>query len=184
MSTLSTNGPSTATTNSDLISLKSDNIFPQNALESSSPHQSYLPSPASSHNQRIESIRSLARERSSEELLDMFRADFARQVPFITIPPHINSTSLAQERPYLYQAIITVTSSTFYHDSVYQIELGQQFLKDLTHEVVVMGKRNLDILQGLLVYITWCVAFPYTSASETLIRESVGTMCCFVSTHK
>ncbi|TVY39367.1 Transcriptional regulator [Lachnellula subtilissima] len=89
---------------------------------------------------------------NADELLDVFRQKLARQVPFIFVPGQMSALTLYRERPFLYQAIITVAS---YHDSVHQIDLGHQFLKHLTEHLVLQGHKNLDMLQGLLVYITW-----------------------------
>ncbi|TVY89145.1 Transcriptional regulator [Lachnellula willkommii] len=87
-----------------------------------------------------------------DELLDVFRRKLARQVPFISVPEQMSALNLYRERPFLYQAIVTVSS---YHDSVHQIDLGHQFLKHITEHLVVQGFKNLDMLQGLLVYTTW-----------------------------
>lgn len=94
----------------------------------------------------------------SDDLLNVFRRKLARQVPFISVPAQMSALTLYRERPFLYQAIIAVAS---YHDSVHQIELGHQFLKHLTEHLVLQGFKSLDMLQGLLVYITWSVIrFP------------------------
>jgi hypothetical protein len=88
------------------------------------------------------------------ELLDIFRRDLARQVPFISLPAHITAQILSEERPFLYRAIITVAS---YHDSVHQIALGQELVKYLMEHLLLLGEKNLDLLQGLLVYVSWLV---------------------------
>ena len=93
---------------------------------------------------------------NADDLLDVFRQKLARQVPFIFVPRQMSALTLNRERPFLYQAIVTVAS---YHDSVHQIDLGHQFLKHLTEHLVLQGHKNLDMLQGLLVYITWSVIF-------------------------
>ncbi|TVY38952.1 Transcriptional regulator [Lachnellula occidentalis] len=93
-----------------------------------------------------------SRTKDPNELLEVFRQKLARQVPFIFVPGQMSALTLYRERPFLYQAIVTVAS---YHDSVHQIDLGHQFLKHLTETLVLQGHKNLDMLQGLLVYITW-----------------------------
>ena len=120
-------------------------------LLTSRANHAFLPCPASSHSPGTEPHRNFTLDRDPDGLLDLFRAELARQVPFITIP-HINAKDFARERPFLYRAIITAAS---YHDSVGQIALGQEFLKYLTEHLVFMGKKDLDMLQGLMVYITW-----------------------------
>jgi hypothetical protein len=93
--------------------------------------------------------------KNSDELLNIFRRDMARQVPFISIPSQISAQALSRECPFLYRAIITVAS---YHDSLHQIQMGEELVKYLTEHLVMLGEKNIDLLQGLLVYITWSVA--------------------------
>jgi hypothetical protein len=155
VSTLGVSHPSSISVPSSTLANSSPNsIFPENVLESRAPHDAFMPSPASSYNPGTESQHVLTKEKDPDELLDLFRTELARQVPFIVIPPHVNAKTFAQEKPFLYRAIITAAS---YHDSVHQMTLGQDFLKDLTEHVFLVGKKNLDMLQGLLVYITWYV---------------------------
>lgn len=102
---------------------------------------------------------SLSFDRPSEEmlpdeLLDIFRENLARSTPFVLIPSEMNAQTLSTEKPFLYRAILTVAS---YHDSVHQIALGQQFIKDVTEYLILQGQKSLDLLQGLLVYISWSV---------------------------
>ncbi|KUJ10553.1 uncharacterized protein LY89DRAFT_263864 [Mollisia scopiformis] len=91
-------------------------------------------------------------EKGPDELLDLFRQNLARQVPFILIPELTTAEILAREKPFLYEAIIAAAS---YHDSVHQLALGKKFLARISENVVLLGNRNLDMLQGLMVYITW-----------------------------
>jgi hypothetical protein len=93
--------------------------------------------------------------KSPDELLNIFRCDMARQVPFISIPPQISAQALSRESPFFCRAIITVAS---YHDSLHQIQMGQELVKYLTEHLIVLGEKNMDLLQGRLVYIAWSVA--------------------------
>lgn len=95
-------------------------------------------------------------QNNPEALLDIFLQNLARLTPFISIPPDTDAQTLSTQRPFLYQAIVAVSS---YHDSVHHTELGQQLLKDITESLVIQGQKSLDLLQGLLIYIAWLVAF-------------------------
>jgi len=86
-----------------------------------------------------------------DELLNDFRQNLARLVPYILVPAHVTAATLSLSNPFLYRAVI---ASASYHDSVRQVALGQEFVKYLT-EQLFLGKRNLDMLQGLLLYISW-----------------------------
>jgi hypothetical protein len=96
------------------------------------------------------------------ELLRIFRQDLAQLTPFVKIPLHMDAQSLSVERPFLYQAIMTVSS---YHDSTHQTSLGQEFIREITENLVFQAKKNLDLLQGLLVFISWSVAISLEASS-------------------
>ena len=74
----------------------------------------------------------------SDELLDIFQHNLARQVPFVSVPAQATSETLSRERPFLYRAII---ASSSFHDSVRQTELGQEFLRQLTDSLLFREKE-------------------------------------------
>jgi hypothetical protein len=90
--------------------------------------------------------------KSPDELLDIFRRDMAHQAPFISVPVQMSAPALSRERPFLYRAIMTVAS---YHDSVHQLQMGQELVRYIMEHLIVLGEKSLDLLQGLLVYINW-----------------------------
>lgn len=119
-------------------------------------------------------------DKSPDELLNIFRCDMAQQVPFISIPPQISAQALSRERPFLHRAIITTAS---YHDSLRQIQMGQELVKCLTEHLVVRGEKNIDLLQGLLVYITWSVAAILATIRSTKL-SILGTTTYSIQTRR
>jgi len=119
-------------------------------------HQTALPTlqPSQYGEDNYEATPPAPQSPSPDELLNFFRQNLARQVPFVYVPAHLDARSLSEQKPFLYQAIIFAAS---YHDSVHQLALGQEFTKDVTEHLVMRGEKSLDILQGLLVYISWLV---------------------------
>ncbi|PMD47828.1 hypothetical protein L207DRAFT_416925 [Hyaloscypha variabilis F] len=117
-------------------------------------HQTALPTlqPSQYGEDNYEATPPAPQSPSPDELLNFFRQNLARQVPFVYVPAHLDARSLSEQKPFLYQAIIFAAS---YHDSVHQLALGQEFTKDVTEHLVMRGEKSLDILQGLLVYISW-----------------------------
>lgn len=93
-----------------------------------------------------------SKKKSQSDLLDLFRCDMAVQVPFISVSPQMPAEALSKERPFLYRSIITVAS---YHDSLCQLQMGQELVKSLTERLIVHGEKSMDLLQALLVYIYW-----------------------------
>ena len=72
--------------------------------------------------------------------------------PFVVIPDNATAKTMAQNSPFLLLAILVVASS---HASDLHRKLDAEFCKLLGLKVVTNGEKNLDLLQGLLVYIAW-----------------------------
>lgn len=151
MSTLAqSQPPPTSNTSSALVTSNTSLLTGHGSHISGTNHVAML-SPASSNSPR-EHQYPASSEKSPDELLNIFRTELARQVPFVSIPPHMNARELSEQKPFIYQAI---TFAASYHDSIHQMSLGQAFVKNLNEHIILMGKKTLDLLQGLLIYITW-----------------------------
>jgi hypothetical protein len=88
------------------------------------------------------------------ELLAHFNTHFVLVFPFIVIPVNKSASELRQERPYLYEAILTVAT---YHDPTRQAAMANEVLQKLTARIILNGESSLDMLQALLVFIAWLV---------------------------
>jgi hypothetical protein len=55
-------------------------------------------------------------------------------------------------RPTVFKAIMTVASQ---HDEETRKLRANAFREDVGLRILVRGERNLDMLQGLLVYVSW-----------------------------
>lgn len=87
-----------------------------------------------------------------EELLQIFRIHLARQVPFIVIPEDITALELEEKNPYLYRSMMVAAS---YEDASHQIALGLGIMKSFADAFLMRGEKSLDLMQGLLVFISW-----------------------------
>ncbi|KAL5084792.1 hypothetical protein Trisim1_011461 [Trichoderma cf. simile WF8] len=80
-------------------------------------------------------------------------ADFAaasEEFSPVLLPPEASLDYLRLERPCLFLAILTACA----RDHL-QARLEVEFRKMLADRVIVNAEKNLDLLQGLLVYLTW-----------------------------
>lgn len=87
----------------------------------------------------------------AERLLTAFR-EISAFFPFVPVPGEATVPSLSTTSPFLLLAILTVSSITCprtYH------QLDHEFKRVLSSKVIVEGRKSLDFLQGLLVYIAW-----------------------------
>lgn len=61
--------------------------------------------------------------------------------------------------------------------------MGQELVKCLTEHLVVRGEKNIDLLQGLLVYITWSVAAILATIRSTKL-SILGTTTYSIQTRR
>ncbi|KAL7941261.1 hypothetical protein V8C42DRAFT_335230 [Trichoderma barbatum] len=98
-----------------------------------------------------------------------FLADFvvaSAEFPLILLPSDTNLDHLRLERPCLLLAILTACS----RDHL-QIRLEIEFRRMLAERVIINAEKNLDILQGLLVFLTWNHLY-FKSAREQIYQFS------------
>ncbi len=72
--------------------------------------------------------------------------------PFIQIPVESNVPSLSRTSPFLLLAVLTTASigePMLYH------QMDHEFKRILSSKVIVEGRKSLDFLEGLLIYIAW-----------------------------
>jgi hypothetical protein len=85
-----------------------------------------------------------------QTLLETYRhmVDF---FPFVTLPKDCSCQDLSQHRPLLMFAVLTVAS----HESAQlQQTLSREFRKTIMVQILT-GKKSLDLLQGLLIFLAW-----------------------------
>ncbi|KAJ5430738.1 hypothetical protein N7491_007754 [Penicillium cf. griseofulvum] len=87
----------------------------------------------------------------AEERLNFFRSRMLPFFPFINLTPDMTSWYLRQNRPFLFQAIHTVTTFST-QERLTQVEELKQHLFTSTFLKV---ESNIDLLLGLLTYLAW-----------------------------
>lgn len=89
----------------------------------------------------------------AEKLLSAFRSK-AGFFPYVDISQEATVPSLSRKSPFLLLAILT--SSSIRYPKLYP-QIDHEFRRVLSSKVIVEGKKSLDFLQGLLIYIAWSV---------------------------
>lgn len=102
---------------------------------------------------------------NSDILLSIFRDRLTPLMPFVVIPSHITAEDLHRDKPTAYMAIMLASS---YRDITMQLDLARLLLKYLATKVVLEGRKSLDILQGLLIHISWFV-FSYCGTENIFL---------------
>jgi hypothetical protein len=89
--------------------------------------------------------------KNAELYLLNFRTNFIKNLPFLVIPPSLTAQRLQQERPILWLCIMTVASNS----PSQQIALSRKVRELFGRVAYVEDIRNLDLLLGVLVLVTW-----------------------------
>lgn len=89
-----------------------------------------------------------------EEAVDAWRPQLTVHYPFVAIAEAESTKMLIVDRPFLSTAIAV---AALYGDLPRQLETAQGLIKDIGMAMLLEGKKSLDLLQGLLVLLAWCV---------------------------
>lgn len=114
--------------------------------------------------------------------LDKFRAEMLPHLPFVHLPAHITAQQLHLRRPFLLQAIICVASSTTRQRLTRATELKRGLHSMVFKPLHWNGlsseaaESTLDLLLGLLTYVTWGWDHLLTSRLTMLAMSLVGEM--------
>jgi hypothetical protein len=87
----------------------------------------------------------------AEELLNTYRS-MSGYFPFVKVSEDATVGRMSSDHPFLFLSILRVAASK---NMKLHKKLDTKFRQVLSDRVVMHGGRNLDYLQGLLVYIAW-----------------------------
>ncbi|PKK49620.1 hypothetical protein CI102_9862 [Trichoderma harzianum] len=97
---------------------------------------------------------------SASVSLDTFRSRMLHHFPFVHLPTHLTAEQLRIERPFLFRAIVCVTSASSEDKRESSLELKRvlcemAFLQLSPHQKQHQPQQTIDLLLGLLVFIAW-----------------------------
>ncbi|RFU77873.1 hypothetical protein TARUN_4341 [Trichoderma arundinaceum] len=95
----------------------------------------------------------LVSHKSAHELFSAFRQNLAPIYPLVLLPKEWTWNDTKTKMPALFRAILTASSSN--HDPELFKMLFRSTGKHLAEEVVMNGRKSLDLIQSLLVMSTW-----------------------------
>ena len=152
---------------SQLLNRISDVLINAKAADGDTPHladspysQAQVPTPATSNG--YESVQAPSAKTliactnepspwKAEELLNFFRADMLKYMPFMIIPSSQTAFELRRESPFLWLCIMGITSKS----SSQQAALSRAVRSNLGRLMLVDGERSLDLLYGTITCIAW-----------------------------
>lgn len=89
-------------------------------------------------------------ERAEQTIID-FRRSNLRFFPFLHIPHHVTAHQLRQEKPFLWLCIMAVSVPGY----AKRDHLFTKITELIFREVFVDVLPTMDILQGLMTFISW-----------------------------
>ncbi|KAF2092450.1 hypothetical protein NA57DRAFT_50220 [Rhizodiscina lignyota] len=101
----------------------------------------------------------------AEGYLDLFRTRMLPCFPFIFMPPSVNAEQLRRERPFLFRAIVAVATSS----TKQKLARTEGLMHVLAKFAVLENQSNIDMLLGILTYITWSTQ-PFLKRAGNLSR--------------
>jgi hypothetical protein len=107
----------------------------------------------------------LVTQEAAQGLCTTYRNMSCKYFPYVLLEEDFDVSQLQCDKPLLLKAILTSAS---WRNRQLQLALEDDFLRSLSLMFFVKGERTLDILQGILVYLAWCVEFPYQAAQMIL----------------
>ncbi|KAF5870640.1 putative transcription factor cys6 protein [Botrytis fragariae] len=100
--------------------------------------------------------------------------------PFIQFQDGMTARQLRQERPFFWLCIMTMSSTVIRR----QITLGKTIREIAARELVVEGKRNLDLLLGLVCFVGWGQYQVRTAPFMTLFSNFIVTLVIDLQLHQ
>ncbi|GFG19312.1 conserved hypothetical protein [Aspergillus udagawae] len=101
----------------------------------------------------------------ADERLNFFRSRMLPFFPFIDLTPDMKSCYLRQNRPFLFQAIHTVTTFST-QERLTQVE---ELKRLLFTSALLKVQSNIDMLLGLLTYLAWSTD-PFLGGADLVSR--------------
>jgi hypothetical protein len=92
-------------------------------------------------------------EQDDEALMDFLRTSIVPLMPFVAIPDHLTAEQLRREKPFFFLNITMVACV----NGPRQREIAETIRRYVAEHIVLKGEHSLDLLQGLLVHLSWFI---------------------------
>lgn len=88
----------------------------------------------------------------ADELLHKFRKHKMHHFPFVIIPEGVSASTLRRDSPFLF---LCISTACLEHDPALQEQLEREIREVVGTCLIMEMRRDMDLLQGLLVHIAW-----------------------------
>jgi hypothetical protein len=138
-------------------------IPPPTQLSSDTPSSQPISRLSANQDPELPSASTLDPNETPDGLLNVFRGQMAANFPFVVVPEGAMARSLQESKPFLFSVITMVAS---YLSPGRQMLMRKEIMRNLSEQVLIEGKKSLDLLQGILVFISWYVLFNVSSTGR------------------
>ena len=87
----------------------------------------------------------------ADSLLDRYRT-YSKFCPFIPVSPSMNAWQMFERSPFLLRTILQTAAP---QNAAIQRDVGRWFREYIAEHVVVNQEMRLELLQALIVYLSW-----------------------------
>jgi hypothetical protein len=144
--------PSLVVPDQDQVSPRHQDVMPPLLTpEGSTPHGNSSGRSFTTSSGRAEVYSPCTTDAEAEEVLNSFRNGPLEYLPFVHIPDSVSAAQLKTESPFLWYCICAVQCKHTARQSALSVGIREKAAQAL----LVDCRKNLDILQGLLVYLGW-----------------------------
>jgi hypothetical protein len=111
----------------------------------------------------------------ADSLLNTYKEIHSKLSPFVLVAPDVDATALRNDSPFLFLAIVMTCLES---DHMLQRALGMELKRILCERVLMGNERDMDLLQGLLVYLSWNHYHfnPMSNSGCMLLQMAIGLM--------
>ncbi|KAF7564118.1 hypothetical protein G7046_g61 [Stylonectria norvegica] len=103
----------------------------------------------------------------AEVYLDKFRG-WLEKFPFMVLPPETTAAILKKEKPFLWLCIMNITSMSVTQQQI----LKERVRQEVATRIVIGHERTMDILHGMLCFLTWATLNSGPATKPFLITFS------------
>ncbi|OQO13297.1 hypothetical protein B0A48_01525 [Cryoendolithus antarcticus] len=128
-----------------------------------------VPTVLSSASEYLASARTLRDDttismQEAGRLFERYQRLMAPNNPFVVLPPHTDVWELAQERPFLMQAIVAVS---LIDDLPRSHRMCKDVMRQLGERMLMNSEKSMELLQGILVVVNWWHMHLHDSQQST-----------------
>ena len=155
-SAIQTEVPDRTMTHNTILLLRGESSMPQNpanASMSSSEDTKYCSFNSLTVSQIDVVDRGIIIIDQATQLFNRYHKDLCLHYPAVVFPNDVLATEVRHRKPVLFLAVITAAAGTL-PDNV-KIKLNEELVQLYAYQILVKGKKSLELIQALLVTLIW-----------------------------